>query len=98
MANAMAASAGVRERGTGPTGARLWGAGPRPPRSPLGGNLATIGPLTLYSLDDDLSHAAGGSVSLAEVRRGVSRAPPAPAWGVPGALQGGFTSAAPSRS
>ncbi len=56
MANAMAASAGVRERGTCPIGARLGGPGPQ--RSPLGGTLATIAPLTFHSMDDGLSHAA----------------------------------------
>ena len=88
MANAMAASAGVRKRGTGPIGVRLWGSGPSPQRSPLGGTLAIIAPLTFHSMDDGLSHAACGSVSLAQVRHGVSR----------GRLQGGFTRAAPSRS
>ncbi len=53
---------------------------------------------TLYAIDDGLSHAACGSVPLAAVRLGVSRAHPAPAQCVPGALQGGFTSAVPSRS
>jgi hypothetical protein len=58
MANAMAASDGVRERETGPIGARLGGPGPGPQRSPLGGTLATIAPLTFHSMDDGLSHAA----------------------------------------
>ncbi len=56
-------------------------------RSPLGGTLATIAPLTFHSMDDGLSHAACGSVSLAQVRLGVSRAHPAPARGVPGACR-----------
>jgi hypothetical protein len=98
MANAMAASDGVRERGICPIGARLWGAGPGPQCSPLGGTLATIAPLTFHSMDDSLSHAACGAVSLAQMGLGVSRAHPAPARGVQGRLQGGFTSAAPSRS
>src|SRR4029450_6033362 len=34
-------------------------------RSPLGGHLATIAPLTLHAIDDGLSHAACGSVPLA---------------------------------
>src|SRR6266571_7007704 len=68
-----------------PIGARRWGAGPGPQRSPLGGTLAIIAPLTFHAMDDGLSHAACGSVSLAQVWLGVSRAHPAPARGVPGA-------------
>jgi len=71
---------------------------PRHGRSPLGGHLATIATLTLHAIDDGLSHAACGSVPLAAVQFGVSRAQPAPARCVPGALQGGFTSAVPSQS
>ena len=67
-------------------------------RSPLGGHLATIAPLTLHAMDDGLRHAACGSVPLAAVQFGVSRAHPAPARCVPEALQGGFTSAVPSPS
>jgi hypothetical protein len=58
MANAMTASTGAREQGPWPTGARLWCAGLGPRRSPLGGHLATIAPLTLHAIDDGLSHAA----------------------------------------
>ena len=43
QANAMPASAGAREEGSS---ARLWGAGPGPRGSPLGGHRATIAPLT----------------------------------------------------
>jgi hypothetical protein len=49
MANAMAASDGVRERGTRPLGPLLGGSGPGAPRSPLRGIRATIAP-SLFTL------------------------------------------------
>jgi hypothetical protein len=54
--------------------------------------------LTLYTIDDGRGSAACRSVARAAMRRGMSRAHFAPARCAPGALQGGFTSAAPFRS
>ena len=57
--------AGVSEA-PGPT-VPAWGSGSRAPRSRLRGLLATIVPLTFHSMDESLSHAACGAVSLAQV-------------------------------
>jgi hypothetical protein len=58
MANAMATSDGVRERGSWLCAPRLGGSGPGAPRSPLPRILATIGPLTCHAMDASLSYAA----------------------------------------